>query len=140
MFTNQYEHTIDAKGRMFIPAKYRERLGSSLYLCMGVDMNLYIMTVEDWEAYRDRLLEAVSETEDRDLLRYFFGCTTDVQVDSQGRILIPASYMEYAGLKDSATIVGCGKRAEIWAPDKWAAYNSGFDPAAAAAKLSAYRL
>ncbi len=140
MFTSQYEHTIDGKGRMFIPAKYREKLGSALYLCMGVDMNLYIMTVEDWEAYRDRLLEVASETDDRDLLRYFFGYTTEVQVDSQGRILLPSTYMEYAGLSDSAVIVGCGKRAEIWAPDRWEAYNSKFDIGAAAAKLSAYRL
>lgn len=140
MFTSQYEHTIDGKGRMFIPAKYREKLGSMVYLCMGVDMNLYIMTVEDWEAYRDRLLEVVSETDDRDLLRYFFGYTTDVQVDSQGRILIPASYMEFAGLTDAAVIVGCGKRAEIWAPDRWKAYNESFSLSAASSKLSGYRL
>ncbi len=140
MFTNQYEHTIDSKGRMFIPAKYREAIGSTAYLCMGVDMNLYIMTVADWEAYRDKLLEVVSETEDRDLLRYFFGYTTDVQVDSQGRILIPASFLEYAGLKGNAIIVGCGKRAEIWAPERWEEKQAAFDMASAVSKLSSYRL
>ncbi len=140
MFSSQFEHTIDGKGRMFIPAKYRDKLGSMVYLSMGVDMNLYIMTVEDWEEYRDRFLAAVSETEDRDLIRYFFGCTTDVQVDSQGRILIPSTYLEYAGLSDSAVIVGCGKRVEIWAPDRWNAYNNKFDINAAISKLSAYRL
>lgn len=127
VFTSEFEHTIDAKCRMFIPAKYREFVGSSVYLCKWTEGNLYFMTVKGWEEYKEAVLANLSTTRDRNVLRRLFGWATEVPLDSQGRILIPQNYMEHAGLKDRAIIVGCGTRAEIWSPDRWNALNDSYD-------------
>lgn len=128
MFTSEYEHTIDAKSRMFIPAKYREIVGTSVYLCKSLtDKCLYFMTVGDWEEYKNEALERLTATKDRRALRLLFSSVTEVPLDSQGRILIPQNYMEYASLSEKAVIVGSGKRAEIWAPDLWREYLESCD-------------
>ena len=127
MFTSEFEHTIDAKSRMFIPAKYREFVGSSVFLCKWTEGNLYIMTVEGWDKYKDSLLEKLPATKYRNVLRRLFGWAIEVPLDSQGRILIPQSYMEHAGLTDRAIIVGCGTKAEIWSPERWKALNDSID-------------
>ncbi len=126
-FTSEFEHTIDSKSRMFIPAKYREFVGNSVYLCRWPEGHLYIMTVAGWTAYKDKILEKLTTTRDRRVLRRLFGWATEVPVDSQGRILIPPNYMEHAGLTDRAVIVGCGTKAEIWAPDRWKTVNESID-------------
>ena len=128
MFTSEYEHTIDSKSRMFIPAKYREIVGTSVYLCKSLtDKCLYFMTAKDWEEYKDAALERLTATKDRRALRLLFSSVTEVPLDSQGRILIPQNYLDYAGLTDKATIVGSGKRAEIWEPAAWNAYLDSCD-------------
>ena len=127
IFTNQYEHTIDSKGRMFIPSKYRDMLGTTLYLGKGTDGNLYIMTVEGWNDYVNQVLEKVPVTKYKKVHRYLFSKVTDIQMDSQGRILIPPSYMEHAGLEGNAIIAGCGSRAEIWSPERWRAEEEDTD-------------
>ena len=127
MFTSEFEHTIDSKSRMFIPAKYREFVGSSVYLCKWTEGNLYFMTVDGWEKYKEAVLENLSTTKDRNVLRRLFGWATEVPLDSQGRILIPQNYMDHAGLTDKAIIVGCGTRAEIWSPERWRELNETLD-------------
>ena len=127
MFTSEYDHTIDAKSRMFIPAKYREFVGSSVFLNKWGEGNLYMMTVKGWEDYKNLVMQNLSITKDRNVLRRLFGWAQEVQLDSQGRILIPPNFMQHAGLKDRAIIVGCGTRAEIWAPDRWQALNDSID-------------
>lgn len=140
MFTSQYVHKIDAKSRMFVPVEYRELLDGNVYLCKGTDGNLFFMTVEDWEEYQQKLIETLSFTNDRDIFRYFYGTSEKEPIDSQGRILIPQTYMEYAGLTNSAIIVGCGKRAEIWSPERWQAYLDSFDVEAMTRKLAENKL
>ena len=113
---------------MFIPAKYREIVGTSVYLCKSLtDKCLYFMTAKDWEEYKDAALERLTATKDRRALRLLFSSVTEVPLDSQGRILIPQNYLEYANLSDRATIVGSGKRAEIWEPEAWRSYLEGCD-------------
>ena len=119
-FDFYYEHTIDSKSRMFLPAKYREFVGTSVVLRMWEEGCLYLMTEDGWDEYKDRAMEVLKDTEDRFVLRALFSTTTHLPLDSQGRILIPQKFMEYAGLTDKATIVGCGKRAEIWTPERYA--------------------
>lgn len=140
MFTSQYDHKIDAKCRMFLPTEYRDIIGNAVYLGKGTDCNLYLMTVEEWEAYKDELLKTLSYTSDVDIFRHFFGNTVKVSVDSQGRILIPAKYMEYAKLSSRATIVGCGIKAEIWNPDLWQAYLDGVDISELTRKMAENKL
>lgn len=139
-FTSQYEHKIDAKNRMFIPSEYREMLAGSVYLCKGTDGNLFIMTVEDWQAYQKKIAETLSFTSDRDVFRFFYGTSEKEPVDSQGRILIPQGYMEHAGLTTNAVIIGCGDRAEIWSPERWQAYLDNFDMEAMTKKLAENKL
>ena len=126
-FTNEFEHTIDTKSRMFLPAKYREFVGASVILRMWDEGCLYLMTKEGWEAYIEKVHEILPETDNRNVYRRLFGTAADAPLDSQGRILIPQKFMEHAGLKDKAIIVGCGAKAEIWAPDRWNALNENYD-------------
>ena len=123
-FNYFYEHTIDAKSRMFLPAKYREFVGTSVVLRMWEEGCLYLMTEEGWAEYRERVLKELADTEYRFILRRIFSTATTIPLDSQGRILIPPKFMEYAGLKDRAVIVGAGKKAEIWAPERYEIENS----------------
>ena len=118
-FDFYYEHTIDSKSRMFLPAKYREFVGPSAVLRMWEEGCLYLMTEDGWDEYKERAIEVLKDTEDRFVLRSLFSTATHVPLDSQGRILIPQKFMEYAGLTDKAIIVGCGKKAEIWDPARY---------------------
>lgn len=127
IFTSQYEHTIDQKGRMFIPSKYRDMLGTTLYLGKGTEGNLYIMTVEGWNEYIAQVMEKVPVTKYKKVYRRLFSKVTDLQMDSQGRILIPPSYLEHAGLTTNAVITGCGTRAEIWSPERLAVEEDDTD-------------
>ena len=97
--TGTYEHSIDAKGRLFIPAKLREELGVTFYLAMGVDACLAIYPQSTW----DRFTEKFSS------------------LDSQGRIVIPQKLRRYAGLDKDVVILGVNDRAEIWSADAWQA-------------------
>lgn len=139
-FTSEYEHTIDQKGRMFIPAKYRDMLGTTLYLGKGTEGNLYIMTVDGWNEFVDQVLEKVPNTKYKKVYRKLFGKVTELQIDSQGRILIPPSYLEHAALAGSAIIVGCGVRAEIWSPERYEAEDEDFDDSEVDEVLAAYDL
>ncbi len=113
---------------MFIPAKYRDIVGTSVFLCKSLtDKCLYFMTTQDWEEYKNAALERLAVTKDRMALRLLFSSATEAPLDSQGRILIPQSFLEYAGLSDRAIIVGSGKKAEIWEPEAWRAYLASCD-------------
>ena len=128
MFTSEYEHTIDSKSRMFIPAKYRDIVGASVFLCKSLtDKCLYFMTAKDWDEYKDAALERLAATKDRTALRLLFSSVIEAPLDSQGRILIPQSYLEHAGLSEKAIIIGSGKRAEIWDPETWRSYLDSCD-------------
>ncbi len=140
IFTNQYEHTIDSKGRMFIPSKYRDMLGTSLYIGKGSEGNLFMMSTEGWLEYVDKVTSTLSMTADQKVMRKLFSNVTEVQIDSQGRILIPAKYLEYAGIESEAVIAGSGPRAEIWSPERWKAADDATDLAEIEEVLAKYRL
>ncbi|MBQ7714959.1 MAG: division/cell wall cluster transcriptional repressor MraZ [Clostridia bacterium] len=128
MFMGEFNHTIDAKSRLFLPAKYREMIGNNnIYFGKWPEGCLYIMTEEYWEDFVNRASETLPNTENLDTFRRLFGWTTSTSLDSQGRILISPGFMEFAGLTDKAVIVGCGKRAEIWSPERWQHFNDNYD-------------
>jgi len=120
MFLGQYTHTIDAKGRLIIPARFRAQLAAGAYVTQGFDRNLFVYTTENFQrlAQRASMLTATNP-EARAIRRVIFGGATEVTLDSAGRILIPPFLREYAGLDGDTTIVGAGDYFEIWNAAAW---------------------
>lgn len=120
--TGQYAHSIDAKGRLFIPAALRRELGQTFHVTMGQDHCLSVYSDESWAAFMAKLKE-LSYNEVKKL-RALFAYAADCEPDSQGRILIPAKLREYAGLTKEVVVVGSFDRAEIWSAERWAAIEN----------------
>lgn len=115
--TGTYEHSIDAKGRLFIPAKLREELGVTFYLAMGVDECLAIYPQETWNRFTEKFASLpVSQSA---AMRPLFANASKCELDSQGRIVIPQKLRKYAGLEKDAVIIGVNDRAEIWSAETW---------------------
>ena len=110
MFMNEYSHTIDSKGRMILPAKFREELGNSFVLAPGLDTCLCIYPKERWDTLIAKLQKV------RKIMRHLIGRGTEMECDRQGRILIPQHLRAFAQLKKDAVIVGTGSIIEIWDP------------------------
>ena len=126
--TGQYAHTIDAKGRLFIPAKLRQGLGDTFHVTVGQDHCLSVYSDESWAAFMDKL-KGMSYNEVK-RLRGLFAYGADCEPDGQGRILLPAKLREYADLEKDVVIIGSFDRVEIWNADRWAelekaAFESG---------------
>jgi MraZ protein len=120
MFLGQYAHSIDDKGRLTIPVRYRAPLAGGAYVTQGFDRNLFVYTMESFQrmAQRAALLTSTNP-EARAVRRVIFGGATEVGLDNAGRILIPTFLREYAGLDGETTIVGAGEYFEIWNSDAW---------------------
>lgn len=115
--TGTYEHTIDAKGRLFIPAKLREELGDTFYLAVGVDACLAIYPLETWKRFTEKFASLpMSQSK---AMRPLFANAAKCELDGQGRIVIPQKLRKYAGLEKEAVIIGVNDRAEIWSADAW---------------------
>ena len=115
--TGTYEHSIDAKGRLFIPAKLREELGVTFYLAMGVDECLAIYPLSTWERFTEKF--ASLPMSQSAAMRPLFANASKCELDSQGRIVIPQKLRKYAGLEKDAVIIGVNDRAEIWSAETW---------------------
>ena len=131
--TGQYAHTIDAKGRLFIPAALRKELGQTFHITVGQDRCLSVYSDESWAAFMDKL-KALSYNEVKKL-RALFAYAADCEPDGQGRILIPAKLREYAGLTREGVVSGGLDRAAIWAAARGA--EGGEDALAAGGRESA---
>ena len=120
MFMGEYNHTIDTKGRMIIPAKIREQLGDLCIVTKGLDDCLAIYTQEAWKKISDALQsQSSTKASVRALKRFVFGSAAD----KQGRVLIPVALREYASLDKQAVIVGAGDHVEIWSREKYDYYD-----------------
>ncbi len=120
MFLGEYEHNIDVKGRLAVPAKFRPQLGDGLVVTRGFERCLQVYPKERW----DKLAELISNlpfgsADSRQLRRLLFGSAFDTELDRQGRILIPANLREYAGIQDQAVVAGMNTYFEIWAKKDW---------------------
>ena len=121
MFMSQYEHTIDPKGRMTIPVKYRELLGDGAVVTKGFEQNLIVMTNETFEGIKKRIQEmSYTQPAVRQLQRQIFGFAEQVTLDKLGRILLPSFLRKTAGLDESVIIVGANSIFEVWSPERWA--------------------
>ena len=123
----EYFHTIDAKGRLIIPAKLREELSQSFVVTKGLDGCLFVYPQNAWQILEDKI-KALPLSKSRDLQRFFFSSAIDCSLDSQGRILISQNLREYATLLKDVTIIGVSERAEIWNTAKFNAYNNNITP------------
>ena len=126
--TGQYAHNIDAKGRLFIPARLREELGQTFHVTVGMDHCLSIYSDESWAAFTDKVRSLPYSK--AKALRPLFANAIDCEPDGQGRILIPAKLREYANLQKEVVVIGSFDRAEIWNAERWAreeamAFDSG---------------
>jgi MraZ protein len=119
--TGEYQHTIDAKGRLFIPAKLREELGNVFFVTIGLDQCLSIYPVEGWESFTARF-NALPSAQARKA-RAFFASAAKCELDAQGRILLPQKLRDYAQLDKDVTVIGVASRAEIWNSDIYRAYE-----------------
>ncbi len=117
--TGTYEHSLDAKGRLFIPAKLREELGVTFYLAVGVDACLAIYPQSTWNKFTEKF--ASLPMSQSAVMRPLFANACKCELDGQGRIVVPQKLRKYAGLEKEVVILGVNDRAEIWAADTWRA-------------------
>ena len=117
--TGTYENNIDAKGRLAIPSKLRDELGSTFYLAMGVDACLAVYPQSTWDRFTEKFASLPMSQSKK--MRSLFANAARCELDSQGRIVIPQKLKKYAGIEKDVVIIGVHDRAEIWAAEKWAA-------------------
>ena len=115
--TGQYQHTLDNKGRIFIPAKLRDELGQVFYVTLSMDPCLSVYSAENWQAFSEKvgMMPYVKQRKMRPLFAYAARC----ELDAQGRILLPQNLREWAGLQKEVTVIGCNNHAELWDSDVW---------------------
>lgn len=120
MFLGEYEHSVDVKGRLAVPAKFRPQLGDGLVITRGFERCLQVYPMARWNTLSD-LISGLpfGSIESRQLRRLLFGSAFDTELDRQGRILIPANLREYAGIGDQAVVAGMNTFFEIWAKPAW---------------------
>jgi len=120
MFMGEYNHTIDPKGRIIIPAKFREDLGEQFVVTKGLDGCLFVYEEQEWRTFEDKLKTLPLNSKDaRNFVRFFLAGAAYVEVDKQGRILLPTVLREFAELEKEAVLVGVASRVEIWSKERW---------------------
>lgn len=126
MFIGEYEHSVDQKGRIIIPSKYREELGSVFYVTKGLEKCLYVYSSAEWDKIREKL-EQLPITTNKNagaFVRFFLSGACECEMDKQGRILIPSKLMEYAAIDKQVTCIGVSTRLELWSTPNWNDYTS----------------
>ena len=123
MFTGEYEHSVDTKGRIIMPSKFRDALEGEFVVTLGLDGCLFIYPMDEWERFAEQLKELPGSREARQLQRYFLAGAASVEMDKQGRYLIPQKLRDAAGLTKDIVTVGVLSKLEIWDKDKWEANN-----------------
>ncbi len=125
MLIGEFEHSIDTKGRLVLPAKIKDDLGKEFIVTKGLDGCLFGYSLAEWSKFEEKL-KALPLTNKitRDFVRFFLSGAVEEETDKQGRFLLPANLREYASLTKDAVIIGVGTRIEIWDKKKWNEYNS----------------
>ena len=127
MFMGEYNHTIDAKGRLIIPARFRELLGEEFILTKGLDGCLSIYPMDAWETFETKLRALpLTNKNARTFTRFFVAGATNCELDKQGRILVPQTLREFAGLEKDVVLTGNLNRIEVWSKEKWSE-NCNYD-------------
>ncbi|MBR1759289.1 MAG: division/cell wall cluster transcriptional repressor MraZ [Lachnospiraceae bacterium] len=113
-FMGRFNHSVDAKGRVILPSKFREKLGEEFVMTLGLDGCLFVYPNEQWEILAEQLSNLPSTKEGREFQRYFYENAVSCEIDKQGRVLIPADLRSAAGLTKDIVFIGMNKRIEIW--------------------------
>lgn len=119
----EYQHNIDQKGRVIVPVKFRENLGTCFYVTKGLDGCLFVLSSAEWTRLQEKV-SSLPVSKARGLQRYFFSGAAEVEPDRQGRILIPQGLRDHAGLEKDITFIGASSRAEIWDTRRWNEFSS----------------
>jgi MraZ protein len=139
MFFGRFEHTLDDKGRLTIPAKYRNALATGVVITRGIDRCLYVYSTSEWDAISEKIRQfSVMQRDARSFVRFLFAEAADCIPDKQGRVLIPTYLREYANLRNDVVVAGSNSRLEIWDPEAYQQENARLqkDADALAEKLS----
>lgn len=132
--TGEYRHSLDNKGRLFIPAKLREELGEVFYITLSMDRCLCVYSAESWQSFSEKVgaMPYVKQRRMRPLFAHAARC----ELDSQGRTIIPQNLRAYASLTKNVTVVGCNNHAELWDSEAWqSVYESESTPENIAAAM-----
>ena len=120
MLIGEYEHSLDAKGRLIMPAKFREDLGEKFIITKRLDGCLFVFSSTEWTKFEEKLATLpISNKDARAFTRFFFAGAMDCELDKQGRFLISSNLREFAGLTKDVKIIGMNSRVEIWSKEKW---------------------
>lgn len=124
MFMGEYQHSLDDKGRIIIPAKFRDALGPQFVVTRGLDNCLFVYPMEEW-ANMEKKLKALPlmKSDARAFTRFFLSGAVECELDKQGRITLPNILREHAQLTKDAVIIGVSSRVEIWSKEAWEAYT-----------------
>lgn len=123
MFMGEYHHTIDEKGRMIIPAKFREGLGPNFVITRGLDQCLFVYPESEWKQLEEKLkVLPFTKKDARAFTRFFFSGATECELDKQGRVLISSPLRQYAELEKECVVIGVSNRVEVWSKSTWEDY------------------
>ena len=129
MLMGEYMHTIDAKGRVILPADFRSELGDAFVITKGLDSCLFIYGQAAWETLSGKLRQLpLGKQQARDFTRFFFSSARTLDCDRQGRFLVPGTLRAYAGLQKEVVLIGVSDRVELWDRDAWTRYNDEINP------------
>lgn len=124
MFIGEHQHSLDEKGRIIIPSKFRADLGLEFVMTKGLDNCLFVYPKSEWSILEEKLKTLPLTNKDaRAFVRFFFSGASEVTLDKQGRVLIPANLREHSRLDKDAVIIGVSTRLEIWSKDQWENYT-----------------
>ncbi|MCD8088161.1 MAG: division/cell wall cluster transcriptional repressor MraZ [Oscillospiraceae bacterium] len=121
--TGEYHHSLDAKGRLFIPSRLREELGPEFYVTLSMDKCLCAYSAEQWQIFSDKV-NAMPYVRQR-AMRPLYAFASKCELDAQGRVLLPQNLRERAGLVKNVTVLGSNNHAEFWDSDEWDAIRDG---------------
>lgn len=125
MFIGEYEHNVDAKGRIIMPSKLREDIGDKFIITKGLDGCLFAYSQTEWGNFEEKLKALpLAQKNARNFVRFFLSGAVECEIDKQGRFLIPANLREHAVLEKEVVIIGVGTRLEIWNRETWKQYSS----------------
>lgn len=120
MLMGEFQHNIDAKGRIIIPAKLREDLGAKFVITRGLDGCVFGYPLDNWEKIQEKLKQLpLAKKEARAFTRFFYSAAAEAEIDKQGRINIPSTLVDYANLEKECLVLGVSDRIEIWSKAKW---------------------
>ena len=125
MLIGEYEHSLDVKGRLIMPAKLRESIGEKFIITKGLDGCLFGFSLDEWTNFEEKLKSLpLTNKNARDFVRFFLSGAIECEIDKQGRFLDASNLREYASMEKEIVIIGLATRIEFWSKDKWKKYNS----------------